>query len=507
MQGRGRDRLDMMAAVYDQRRGSKPRATPKARTPKAVGLHYTQVVKTPHRPGKKHSFSPVNRQHSPSQLKQTTHLPLLKTAHRTQRLTPRNLNSSTIHRRTQSQPDHKQRPLSYAVKTLKGHLPGTSKANQDSSFSYPCVGGHPQVHAFGICDGHGQFGLEISKFVAQTLPLVLEKDPELMSDPEKAITASVISVDYHLNQSGIDINFSGTTAVLALIHRQTVICGNVGDSRAFIGRKTASEWQIVPLSRDHKPSEPDEASRIHDWNGRIAPYYDKENRPLGPLRVWLADEDIPGLAMSRSLGDHVAAMAGVSSQAEIKKLALEEADKVLVLGSDGLFEFLSNEELLALVVPFVEGNNPKAAAEKLVQAAEARWRTVSVYVGRRSEGRHNLHRGLPPLVANLLVVNLVYSLASFNLLAGVVVFSAGVNNQSVVHEYEAVGLDFVRMSDDFLLLCSGQYGQRVDGFPGVRGVRHAEGDEEVVASQQGISEVMSLNESQVRDRVFPDREK
>lgn len=376
MQGRGRDRLEMMAAVYEQRRGSKTRATPKARTPKAAGLHYTQVVKTPHRPGKKHSFSPVNRQPSPSQLKQTTHLPFLKTAHRTQRITPRELNSSAIHRRTQSQPDHKPRPLSYAVKTLKGHLPGATKANQDSSFSYPCVGGHPQVHAFGVCDGHGQFGLEISKFVAQTLPLVLEKDPELMSDPEKAISASVISVDYHLNQSGIDINFSGTTAVLALIHRQTVLCGNVGDSRAFIGRKTSSEWVIVPLSRDHKPSESDEAERIHDWNGRIAPYYDKENRPLGPLRVWLADEDIPGLAMSRSIGDHVAAMAGVSSQAEIKKHELDETDKVIVLGSDGLFEFLSNEELLKLVVPFVEVNNPKGAAEKLVQAAEARWRTV-----------------------------------------------------------------------------------------------------------------------------------
>jgi serine/threonine protein phosphatase PrpC len=92
--------------------------------------------------------------------------------------------------------------------------------------------------------------------------------------------------------------------------------------------------------------------------------------------VWLADEDIPGLAMSRSIGDHVAAMAGVSSQAEIKKHELDETDKVIVLGSDGLFEFLSNEELLKLVVPFVEVNNPKGAAEKLVQAAEARWRTV-----------------------------------------------------------------------------------------------------------------------------------
>lgn len=396
MQGRGKDRLEMMAAVYDQRRASRARATPKARTPKAVGMHYTQVVKTPHRPKKKHSFSPVNRQPSPlSQFKPTTHLPLLKTAHRTQRLTPRDLNSTSIHRRTQSQPDHKQRSLMYAVKSLKGHLPGTTKANQDSSFSYPCVGGHPQLHAFGVCDGHGQFGLEISKFVAQTLPLVLEKDPELMTDPEKSITASVIAVDYHLNQSGIDINFSGTTMVMALIHRQTVLCGNVGDSRAFIGHFTGSKWVPIPLSRDHKPSETDEASRIYDWNGRIEPYYDKEHRPLGPLRVWLADEDIPGLAMTRSIGDHIAAMAGVSSQAEVKRHDLDEMDKILVLGSDGLFEFLSNEELLALAVPFLDTNNPRGATEKLVQAAEARWRKVTSYLGRRSQRRHHVYSCLP----------------------------------------------------------------------------------------------------------------
>lgn len=35
--------------------------------------------------------------------------------------------------------------------------------------------------------------------------------------------------------------------------------------------------------------------------------------PIGPQRVWLKTENIPGLAMSRSVGDKVAHSVGVSS--------------------------------------------------------------------------------------------------------------------------------------------------------------------------------------------------
>ena len=38
---------------------------------------------------------------------------------------------------------------------------------------------------------------------------------------------------------------------------------------------------------------------------------------MGPLRVWLKSEDTPGLAMTRSFGDSMAAQVGVHSQPEI----------------------------------------------------------------------------------------------------------------------------------------------------------------------------------------------
>ena len=38
---------------------------------------------------------------------------------------------------------------------------------------------------------------------------------------------------------------------------------------------------------------------------------------MGPHRVWMKDENIPGLAMSRSFGDTVAHQVGVISEPEI----------------------------------------------------------------------------------------------------------------------------------------------------------------------------------------------
>ena len=60
------------------------------------------------------------------------------------------------------------------------------------------------------------------------------------------------------------------------------------------------------------------------------------------MRVWLKTEDIPGLAMSRSFGDAMAARVGVNAVPEIKEFQLTVEDKIMVLASDGVWEFLKN---------------------------------------------------------------------------------------------------------------------------------------------------------------------
>jgi serine/threonine protein phosphatase PrpC len=100
------------------------------------------------------------------------------------------------------------------------------------------------------------------------------------------------------------------------------------------------------LSRDHKPDLKDESLRIKKRGGRIEPYRDENNEFMGPARVWLRDEEIPGLAMSRSFGDEVAASVGITAQPEIIEWKLTAEDKFIILASDGVWEFLESEEVL-----------------------------------------------------------------------------------------------------------------------------------------------------------------
>jgi len=81
----------------------------------------------------------------------------------------------------------------------------------------------------------------------------------------------------------------------------------VGDSRAVLAREVEGKICGFPLNRDHKANEADEEQRIIRCGGRISSFTDQYGRPMGPLRVWHLNENIPGLAMTRSFGDGAAA--------------------------------------------------------------------------------------------------------------------------------------------------------------------------------------------------------
>ena len=72
------------------------------------------------------------------------------------------------------------------------------------------------------------------------------------------------------------------------------------------------------------------------------------------MRVWLKNENIPGLAMSRAFGDAVAAKAGVTSIPEIREYPVSEDDRFMVVASDGIWEFITNEQVVEIVSQFYE---------------------------------------------------------------------------------------------------------------------------------------------------------
>ncbi len=102
-------------------------------------------------------------------------------------------------------------------------------------------------------------------------------------------------------------------------------------------------------------------------------FVDMMDNPLGPPRVWLKNDSAPGLAMSRSMGDKVGKMCGVTNQPEITEKVLSPEDKALIIASDGVWEFISSAQAVELIVPFWQNGDAEGACEKLANEATGRW--------------------------------------------------------------------------------------------------------------------------------------
>lgn len=97
----------------------------------------------------------------------------------------------------------------------------------------------------------------------------------------------------------------------------------------------------------------------------------------GPKRVWLKNKQVPGLAMTRSIGDLAAASVGVTAEPEIKVFGgLSSNDKFLVLASDGIWDRIDNKEVMMVIAKqFYPQRDAEGAANYLVKEAVDRWQS------------------------------------------------------------------------------------------------------------------------------------
>jgi serine/threonine protein phosphatase PrpC len=117
-----------------------------------------------------------------------------------------------------------------------------------------------------------------------------------------------------------------------------------------------------------------ESERILSMNGRIDYFKDHEGKKMGPARVYSKDDDGPGLAMSRSLGDTIAERLGVIAIPDVKVYKrCAEKDRAVVICSDGVTEFLSNDRIGDIIFPFYATNDTEGACRKLVEESTLRW--------------------------------------------------------------------------------------------------------------------------------------
>jgi serine/threonine protein phosphatase PrpC len=141
--------------------------------------------------------------------------------------------------------------------------------------------------------------------------------------------------------------------VVVLLLGRTLWVANLGDSRAVVCRGGAP----CALTRDQTADRGDERARVAAAGAAIARHAD----------AWRVGG--PGLAVTRSVGDADLKAVGVCAEAEVEEVAVGPGDSFLVIGSDGVWEWVGEQAAVALVHDTVK--QPAMCARRLVTEALA----------------------------------------------------------------------------------------------------------------------------------------
>ena len=316
---------------------------------------------------------------------------------------------------------------SYSASSKKG----SQSENQDNYFYYNNFFLIKNLYIFGILDGHGKYGKEISQLISILYPsyffyLLLDDNcEERQIDINKTILKLIkiqetpgdvkdmfilryffnkLEIDFTTNpfitgnqkilfsqikeslyysqnelknRYHIEIKNSGSTLCSLIFLGHILYVINIGDSRAILGTyfSRVNKWKVKQLTIDHKPNNPNESRRIIYYNGRVDRYKNQFGEEYGVYRVFGKDDfSYPALAVSRAIGDSDATRWGVTYEPEIFKYELKDNDKIIILGTDGLWEILSNEEAIEIVGDCFNNNiKCEEAAEILVDKARKKF--------------------------------------------------------------------------------------------------------------------------------------
>eukprot|EP00287_Rhodomonas_sp_CCMP768_P028518 CAMPEP_0202854512 /NCGR_PEP_ID=MMETSP1389-20130828/91040_1 /ASSEMBLY_ACC=CAM_ASM_000865 /TAXON_ID=302021 /ORGANISM="Rhodomonas sp., Strain CCMP768" /LENGTH=466 /DNA_ID=CAMNT_0049533105 /DNA_START=63 /DNA_END=1464 /DNA_ORIENTATION=+ len=260
-----------------------------------------------------------------------------------------------------------------------------------------------------VFDGHS--GAQVASYVASRVPTLLELEPwygtpdvapkDVVESslinvsrpnppraramvrhadvaPKDVVESSLINVftrvDGEILEKSVSGGLSGgSTACVAVLLENRLFVANLGDSRAVLSRGGTAE----ALSVDHKPDVPSERERIEALDGKV------ECRGCWRVMGSAGGAAYRGLAVSRAFGDvdWKVPVSLVESKPEVKVAQLKPDDEFLVIGCDGVWDVLSNQEAVDLarrhVLPVnADGAGPDSGVTE--RAAEKAAREITV---------------------------------------------------------------------------------------------------------------------------------
>ncbi|SGZ54381.1 CIC11C00000003954 [Sungouiella intermedia] len=262
---------------------------------------------------------------------------------------------------------------------------------------------------FGVFDGHGGWTTS-SKLRDQLISYVIHElgtifkpaqEDNLRYVPnsatiDQAIKNGFLKLDHEIVNKNIEklLNdnnkakaaellmpaLSGSCALLSFYDTNSKMLkvAVTGDSRALLGSFKDNQWTVRQLSIDQTGSNPTEVARIISEhpdepnvirNGRVLGTLEP-SRAFGDCRYKLPasiQERIYKQFFGRRLPSNLNSPPYVTAEPVITTTKVSpENNDFLVMASDGLFEMLSNEEIVGLVVKWME-------KEKMVKPSKSFW--------------------------------------------------------------------------------------------------------------------------------------
>lgn len=210
-----------------------------------------------------------------------------------------------------------------------------------------------KVSSFAIFDGHG--GKFVSGFLKKKLTKYLKLTSKIF---DKTVVRSVFrSVNQELIKNHPrEAKSTGSTALLALIKGKQILIANTGDCRAVICRNGLA----IPLTKDHKPSWPEEKKRIQKLKGKVT--FDG--------RDWR----IKDLSVSRAFGD-LDTVPFITYKPELFTYSVTKDDKFMILACDGLWDVIDNQDAVQFVLA-----NKRQSAKKLADYALKKGSTDNISI-------------------------------------------------------------------------------------------------------------------------------
>ncbi|KAH9804601.1 protein-serine/threonine phosphatase [Citrus sinensis] len=246
---------------------------------------------------------------------------------------------------------------------------GKKGINQDAMIVWENFSSSDTVFC-GIFDGHGPYGHMVAKKVRDSLPVILCSQWKASNDQTSfenanGSTHSEETASLSMDEEGfetLDTEGDKLPEIYLPLKKSMLKSFKLMDKELKLHPAIdcfCSGTTAVTLVK--------QAARIQQCKGRVFALQDEPE----VARVWLPNNDSPGLAMARAFGDFCLKDFGLISVPDIYYRRLTEKDEFIILATDGVWDVISNKEAVEIVA---SAPSQATAARALVDWAVRSWK-------------------------------------------------------------------------------------------------------------------------------------